>query len=359
MAVLSAIDREQGTNQFGGSTERDPFYDPRMSLIPELDDGPSGPAPSILPPTPPNRGANAPTIAGPRGHAVIVPGPHAQTQVHVPSVRTHSTHSHNPSAHSQIPSVHTDDNGIVRFGEFVLHHPGLQPSSSSAAPAATPHPAASRPPSAAVGSAHSSVIVAERPRGGGGGGGGGNRGRGSQAASTTSSKARSHTSAPEYGAAHGLDRPNELYWQETNGGMVIRRAPGPFFYEAKSPTALKRRDEERREKRMERVRERAQREEERKAKKEVRKAQAMQQPQSTSSGNGSGSASGSVGGSNSGGGGGGGSLRLRSTASFSGSLRRAFKALKKPSSASKLKPTDEKDEDGEEEEETGGSGRRG
>lgn len=306
-AVLEAIEREHGTNQYGGNLD-DPFNDSRPSRVPELEDGPSGPAPGFLPPTPPGRGTNVP------GHAFIVPG-HASN----PSTRTHS--------------------GIFIPGALAPISHGSQPSASahpsvSAAPlaASSSHPA-SRPSTVAGNSTGSSVVAAASSR----------RGRASKKAggSSTSGRALSQYSAPrEYGVAHGLDRPNELYWQETNGGMVIRRTPGPFFYEATSPTALKRQDDERREKRRERARERAESREKRKAEKEVRKAQAAQAAQQS----------------------GGGSGRLRSTASFSGSLRRAFQALKKTSSSSKLKPAEEEEgeeEDGEKEDETRGGGRRG
>ncbi|KAI0179799.1 hypothetical protein GGR52DRAFT_213768 [Hypoxylon sp. FL1284] len=269
---MDAIAREYGTNQYGGNLDNDPFYDPRQSLVPEpATYGPSGPAPNSPPPEPPVRG---PRPADAPGRGAIQPnttGPIAPAATH------HSRQHHGGSG-----------------GRGLLA------------------PAPSRP-STALGSRSSGPTAA------------------AGASKTTTSNQSGR--AEDVGQQQGLPRPEELYWQQTNGGLVMRRAPGPFFYEARSPTELKRRDDEREQQRRERMRERAEEKERKKAEKELRKAQQQQaaaqqqqggQQQQQQRGDG-------------------GSGRLRPTPSFAGSLRRAFQAIKRTTSNSILKTPERED----------------
>lgn len=132
-------------------------------------------------------------------------------------------------------------------------------------------------------------------------------------------------------------------WAPVDHSMVVRPAPGPFLYESADPEELKRRDEERRERRRQRECERAQKREEKAklkatehAQKELRRMQSHQNIGSHHHGHHLGV---------------GGAAVLKTASSFSGSLRRAFQAFKKPSSAVPTPSPAEEDEIKQEEQE--------
>ncbi|OTB10933.1 hypothetical protein K445DRAFT_27132 [Daldinia sp. EC12] len=124
---------------------------------------------------------------------------------------------------------------------------------------------------------------------------------------------------------------NPMWLNTGDEQLVVRPAPGPFLYSPVDPEEQKRRDEEKRVKRQQREKDRALKKEEKakakaaeKSEKQVRKT-SSQQSDSTNS------------------------ATLRTATSFSGSLRRAFLALKKPSAAAPSLPTADEGEGDEEE----------
>ncbi|XDG05277.1 hypothetical protein ABKA04_004892 [Annulohypoxylon sp. FPYF3050] len=121
--------------------------------------------------------------------------------------------------------------------------------------------------------------------------------------------------------------------------VVVRPAPGPFLYAGADPEEMKRKDEEKRQKRLERERDRKQKKEEKnkqkaneEAQKELRKSMGSRDSTSVhgsigaSQGSGRSDASASIGASV------GTGVGLKPKPSFGGSLRRAFNAFKKPAS---------------------------
>ncbi|KAL7619722.1 hypothetical protein AAE478_010264 [Parahypoxylon ruwenzoriense] len=131
--------------------------------------------------------------------------------------------------------------------------------------------------------------------------------------------------------------------QELNSTLVVRPAPGPFLYASEDPEEMARKERERRAQREQRERERAvkkeekkRREEEERQQKQLRKARSQQQMlpfDAVSSSSSSAHQSEN--------------RRRLASASFSGSLRRAFEAFRRRPSAMTLAEEEEEGEAGE------------